>query len=346
MGVHPIVAKRTDCLQLESTEMASGDEDFLCEACRKIDFQDLLQKPLHDVLQNPRQSEDSSETSELSLQTMRYSNGCKLCLLMFQGVPKHDMEKTFELRSYSFKKISYWARENNLNARDSVVLKIVFQIPSRSYRYPPDDVFCKLASDGSQGLYFAQPVQEIWDCARARLWLDTCVQCHESVCKQDLLRVLGMNLIDCENMVIVKAAQGMRWLALSYVWGVNFPTEAHAGYREGSSISLDIHGTVRDAISVTLQLGHRYLWVDEYCIDQNDDNHRNDQIQRMDQIYRGADLTIVAAAGENKMYGLPGVGSTKRKESKVVRVEDVIVFSNGPDPQDQAMQSTWFTRAW
>jgi hypothetical protein len=105
-------------------------------------------------------------------------------------------------------------------------------------------------------------------------------------------------------------------------------------------------GTIKDAISVTLQLEYRYLWVDEYCIDQNDNDHRNDQIKKMDQIYRGADLTIVAAAGESKKYGLPGVGSRKRKDRKVVSVKDVVVFSNGPQPDNQARLSRWFTRAW
>lgn len=318
--------------------MASGDEDFICEAYHKIDFQDLLQ--------NPRQVDSDFKMGDPSPYTMRYSHGCKLYLVMFQDVAKYDMEKTFELRSYSFKKMTFWAKEKNVNARDSVMLRIGLLFAGSFVSTRPRDVFCKLASDGSQGLYCAQPVQEIWDCAKARMWLDTCVQCHESICKPDLLRVHGMNLIDCENMVIVKAAQEMRWLALSYVWGVYLRAEGHAGYREGSSISLDLPGTVRDAISVTLQLGHRYLWVDEYCIDQRDDNHRNDQIKRMDQIFRGADLTIVAAAGENKTYGLPGVGSTKRKGSKVVCVEDVVVFSNGPEPADAAVYSTWFTRAW
>jgi hypothetical protein len=112
------------------------------------------------------------------------------------------------------------------------------------------------------------------------------------------------------------------------------------------NISPDIPRTVRDAIRVTRKLGYRHLWVDEYCIDQNDDNHRNDQIERMDQIYRGADLTIVAAAGEDKWHGLPGVGDTKRKGRKVVSVGDVVVFSNGPEPDIQAKRSRWFTRAW
>jgi hypothetical protein len=95
-----------------------------------------------------------------------------------------------------------------------------------------------------------------------------------------------MHLIDCEDMVIVKATQEMRWLALSYVWGVNLQTQDHPGYHGGSRVSLDIPRTVRDALSVTLQLGYRYLWVDEYCIEQDNEVHRNDQISKMDQIYR------------------------------------------------------------
>jgi hypothetical protein len=44
------------------------------------------------------------------------------------------------------------------------------------------------------------------------------------------MNVTGMNLIDCEKKVIVKAAQGMRWLALSYVWGTNSETEDRTGF--------------------------------------------------------------------------------------------------------------------
>jgi hypothetical protein len=265
---------------------------------------------------------------------------------MFQDVPKHYMEKTFELRSYSFKKMSYWAKNIDPNARDIILLKIGLQIFDSFFSYPDNDVFCTLASDGSQDLYCAQPVQKIWDCTKACLWLDACLNCHKTVCKQELLQIPGMHLIDCEDIVIVKATQEMQWLALSYVWGVSIQIEDHAGYRPGSKLYQPIPRTVRDAIRATLQLGYRWLWVDEYCIDQKDDNHRNDQIKKMDQIYRGALLTIVGAAGKNKMYGLPGVGTTQRKESKVVRVEDVVVFSNGPKPDHEACQSNWFTRAW
>jgi hypothetical protein len=249
---------------------------------------------------------------------------------------------TFGLRSSSLKK-----RWSVTGAGDTIVLEsFSLQDPSAASLFPLDDVFCKLASDDSQELNCAQPVQKIWDRAKARYWLDACTKYHGSVCKGESLLIPGMNLIDCEDMTIVKASREMRWLALSYVWGVNPQTKDHSGYRAGTRISSDIPATIGDSIGVTLQLGYRYLWVDEYCIDQKDDNHRENQISKMDQIYRGADLTIVAAAGGDKMYGLPGFGSRKRRGAQLVYMKDVVVFSNGIHPWVEIGQSKWSTRAW
>ncbi|KAF2850240.1 HET-domain-containing protein [Plenodomus tracheiphilus IPT5] len=321
-----------------STETASGNGDFLCETCRKINFQDLLQNP-----QSPHKSYRQAGPWP---HIMRSSKDCKLCLMMFRNVLPRDMDKMFELRSRSDISTLYVAVDDNLNGRGQISLDIVPDTSDGFYLYPSERVFLNLASDASQDPHYAQPVQDNWDHAKARLWLDICVKHHDSVCKEDFFSVPGMNLIDCENMVIVKASQEMRWLALSYVWGVGVQNEDQAGYREGSRITLDSPGTVGDAISVALQLGYRHLWVDEYCIDQKDDNHRNDQIKKMDQIYRNADLTIVAAAGENKMSGLPGVRLTKRKDRQVVCVDDVTVISNGDWPNLKVRKSKWFTRAW
>ncbi|CAN9237873.1 unnamed protein product [Alternaria sp. RS040] len=215
------------------------------------------------------------------------------------------------------------------------------------FRSPIDPVFCRLASKVSQYMECAQLVQRIWDYNKARLWLNVCVRCHGSACKPESLTIPAMNLIDCENMVIVTAAPEMPWLALSYVWGVNHQTNDPVGYRAGSSLLLlEIPRTIRDAIIVTLQLGYRFLWVDEYCIDQNDEIHRKDQIGKMDRIYRGANLTIVAAAGLDKMYGLPGVGPTTRTEENVLHVGSVIVFPKSIMPHIETRRSKWFTRAW
>lgn len=151
-----------------------------------------------------------------------------------------------------------------------------------------------------------------------------------------------MNLIDCEEMVIVAATESSQWLALSYVWGVDMPAavtvDGETRFRAGSRMSTNLPATIRDAMVVTRQLGHRYLWVDEYCIDQGSESHRDAQISKMNLIYQGATLTIVAAAGNDKEYGLPGVGS-KRKKRPLVRINDTVIFSNELDPEYETPES-------
>jgi hypothetical protein len=339
-------------LQLEEPKAASVDGDSICETCHKIDFKRLLKDSRDD---NPY----ADHSDGILITNKQYSTGCKLCSLIFRGAPVCELGKMFWLRVSEVPGLKFEDtnqhlmlhsdRENlavDADALGTVELKLSVEVGgSDCSRLDP--VFCRLASDVSQCLECAQPVQRIWDYHKARLWLDVCVRCHEFACEPDSLPIPAMNLIDCEEMVIVKASPQMPWLALSYVWGINYQTEDLEGYRAGSSLSLvEIPRTIRDAIVVTLQLEYRFLWVDEYCIDQNDEIHRKDQIDKMDRIYRGADLTVVAAAGMDKMYGLPGVGPTTRTEENVVRIGDVIVFSKGIMPHIETRQSKWFTRAW
>lgn len=149
-----------------------------------------------------------------------------------------------------------------------------------------------------------------------------------------------MNLIDCVDMAIVRRTDSSRWIALSYVWGKRPQAfVANTSFRVGSCLPSDLPRTVADAITATKLLGYRYLWVDEYCIDQSDTRHKTLQISRMDGIYSGADVTIVAAAGKDKSYGLPGVGLTERIPSAAIQVGDFTLFSNGPDPKKDITSS-------
>ncbi|KAG9184965.1 hypothetical protein G6011_11795 [Alternaria panax] len=95
--------------------MASGVGDSICETCRKIGF--------HDLLQDPREDE-VHKMGKPSPYTMRHSYNCKICRFMFHNVPVSLMEKTFELRSYSFRKMSRGARKSNLDNQGGVLLKI------------------------------------------------------------------------------------------------------------------------------------------------------------------------------------------------------------------------------
>jgi hypothetical protein len=70
-------------------------------------------------------------------------------------------------------------------------------------------------------------------------------------------------------------------------------------------------------------------------------------VDQMDQIYRGAHLTIVAAAGENAYYGLPGVSTTPRAEVQLKAVVgDTLVASMLETGQGAIDFSRWSSRAW
>jgi hypothetical protein len=319
-------------------DMSTKSSDFICDTCCKINFRKLF-KTL---------SKGFSERG--ASYKVRYTERCVVCRLLFHATNEEPLKRELELCSLSFRRESAWTTQKIVEAKDCVLLRQ--SLPGPRWKYedcPVGWVFCVPFDDDDRGLYKPQIVQKTWDHAKARLWLEDCLQHHDLSCGQTRTTIKNMNLIDCHFMTIVKAHESARWIALSYVWGPQPQTsgnEDNISFREGSHLPSVLPQTIEDAISVTKLLGYRFLWVDNYCIDQLDMKHKKEQIGQMDQIYRGTDLTIVAAAGENKVSGLPGVNGTKRKRLESVRVGDFVLFSTGPEPISHIKSSAWFTRAW
>lgn len=49
--------------------------------------------------------------------------------------------------------------------------------------------------------------------------------------------------------------------------------------KEGDLPASQVAQTIEDAMSVCVQLGHRYLWADRLYIVQNDANNKRNQIK-------------------------------------------------------------------
>lgn len=64
-----------------------------------------------------------------------------------------------------------------------------------------------------------------------------------------------------------------------------------------------LHQTFKDAVIVTRALGYRFLWIDSLCIIQIDRADWARECPRMASIYRGATVTIAAAASESCIDG-------------------------------------------
>ncbi|KAK5296149.1 hypothetical protein LTR55_000654 [Exophiala xenobiotica] len=104
--------------------------------------------------------------------------------------------------------------------------------------------------------------------------------------------------------------------------------------------------SIQDAIAVTKGIGLRYLWVDRFCIDQRNPDEKHYQIQNMDTVYSGAEITIVAAAGLDEDYGLPGVELTTRAPQLRATVKDVQIVCTMIHPHQPIVRSVWSTRGW
>jgi hypothetical protein len=66
----------------------------------------------------------------------------------------------------------------------------------------------------------------------------------------------------------------------------------------------------------------------------------------MDRIYSGASLVIIAAAGDNPSYGLPGVSSRGRHPQRTVKTGNFTLVEMFPDIKASLMDSVWKSRAW
>lgn len=138
-------------------------------------------------------------------------------------------------------------------------------------------------------------------------WLQQCHEHHAGFCGRIYTTALPHLLIDCEERTLVHPPEGSQYIALSYVWGSPTGDDLDAAANECPKLPEALPLTIEDAMTTTKKLGFRYLWVDRYCINQADAENKMAEIRRMDLIYQNATATIVAAAGSDPSYGLPGV---------------------------------------
>ena len=158
---------------------------------------------------------------------------------------------------------------------------------------------------------------------------------------------IPLKCIDCNSRAIVEIEEKDEYLALSYVWG---GTAAPAMTKEGL-VPEPTSQVIEDAMKIVRGLGKRYLWVDQYSVDQYSVDQKNHdikdvQIGEMDLIYANALVTIVAAAGSDATYGLPGVSRARLHKQVSINVKDLEICSTLPSLPFAIKDSVWLRRGW
>ncbi|KAK3351086.1 heterokaryon incompatibility protein-domain-containing protein, partial [Neurospora tetraspora] len=181
-------------------------------------------------------------------------------------------------------------------------------------------------------------------------WLSHCCAHHQKTCLSDTTRVAkisGFKLIECSSRKLVTLSEiaevdKMQFIALSYVWGSKDASDIPAG----DGLPTQTPKVIDDAIAATQYMGYNYLWVDRYCIPQDNPEAKHCQIRSMDIIYECATVTIIAATGDDPSYGLPGVASTRRVPQEFVDIGSGTLVLLYPDIDYQLSKTRWDTRAW
>jgi len=190
------------------------------------------------------------------------------------------------------------------------------------------------------GLYGREIEPHRLDWSIVNQWLHRCRSKHSCVSGSSEPQTLqGLRVIDCTSRRIVDAPPHCEYAALSYVWGSEAGTVSQAAVSHLSMAPL----TIEDAIVCTRALGLFYLWVDRYCILQDDTKHTI--IQNMDKIYEDAAITIIDAAGSSAHSGLAGVSRTSRRLQHSVEVHGRR-FSVVSNVKSEVNNSKWASRGW
>lgn len=153
----------------------------------------------------------------------------------------------------------------------------------------------------------------------AQDWVDDCVknhlECRSPEAKGEKLPKLPTRVIDVGgsegDSIRLLCPDGKRgeWAALSHCWGKESFLTAMTSNIAALQSQIDLSSlplTFRDAITVTKQLGIRYLWIDSLCILQDLPKDWQAEAACMPNIYRNARAVIAAAATDSSPKGFLG----------------------------------------
>ncbi|KAI1120839.1 heterokaryon incompatibility protein-domain-containing protein [Nemania abortiva] len=102
------------------------------------------------------------------------------------------------------------------------------------------------------------------------------------------------------DAVLLDDTSGIKepYLALSHCWGGTIPYRTLRSNKEELCRRIDyfeLSENFQDAFTVVRRLSYRYIWIDSFCIVQDDRRDWLQQATKMADVYSGAELTISAA---------------------------------------------------
>jgi hypothetical protein len=261
-----------------------------------------------------------------------FGKGWRLCVFSSPAIEPVEDKEFMPSRSGGYAWIQPNLNKKELNIDLSV---LVLRAKHRGW------TACQAKSLAS-AVFKPQLVMKYCNYKMINSWLAFCQSRNRECVIHD--PVGNLLVLDCISLEVIVAPETCKYVALSYVWAKVPISSSLASQESKTRRSVHFTPTVMDAISVTLQLGYQYLWVDRYCVDQKDPVLREVQIDNMDQVYSQASLTIIAATGDENT-GLYGV-RVPRKMTDSYDTGMTLVHWVSPSAEQVSQESDWAQRAW
>ena len=321
---------------IQKQPLSNEEPVRLCSRCANLDINKLW----------------SSTSTKVALGTIASWNpdSCVFCKFLSDILSPifgtHDQEQLHQSSEievlsdprppHSYYLYSMKSRQSSERLLQILEPRIIVLSPSE--HGPPPEGIPYIAVHPTKPPFWLKQIQPLLDFEQLKGWLNVCTQLHAGHCSgnQDNI-VANLRLIDCDTGEVTKAKENDSYVALSYVWGHNDASR---------QISSKYPPTIQDAITATRKLGYTRLWVDKYCINQKDRLETQKQLQQMDSIYKQAVVTLIAAAGIDEDYGLPGVSERYRVPTSSVKVRQQSLSAIRGTPDLSSENCKWISRAW
>lgn len=322
---------------LPSSSERSATDDRLCDQCRQIDF-DILLDPNDDV---PFVIKLLAPPLDLS-----FPETCLLCSFFWcHVIDEAEPGERFEIYATPLSGVYKYA--NFPPVLESMAMYLSYQYTAGPHPAEGCKYFVRLSAGRFSG---SETRPGLIDYEIIRSWLSLCssvhCECEDTHQSLNFHDIPGFRLIDCLMGTIIPAAEASEreYTTLSYVWGSSSNDSALAAT---SSLPDKLPLVVDDAMTVTLLLGYRYIWIDRYCIPQDNPITKHDQIRSMHKIYSRSILTLIAAAGNDAEYGLPGVSSRARNRPPIATLNGGrIRLAPLRHADGDIRDSKWHSRGW
>ena len=145
----------------------------------------------------------------------------------------------------------------------------------------------------------------------ARSWLRTCIMYHPK-CQRDIdlsdkfMPSRVMKLDATSGVLRIRLVESLPkpepYATLSYCWGGDQELKTMRDSIESFKIDMPVHelpATIRDAAEVALQLNIPNIFVDAFCIIQDDPNDMAHQLAQMPTIYSESMVTIAGSRAKS-----------------------------------------------